>query len=523
MRPSYAVTAAAFLLVGAAALFAQQPKVQQQRPGPKQSGLEPRPEPEITHGQLDGNVSLFTVLTALNAAGYDAGLDSPSANPIRKKIRDYIAAKNLPSVGELKRFYQDHPNLGFSQYVSYALVLQGPPKFEFVTNMKELPPDAMTIAALSQILERFWEEAGLEKLWRQVQPAYDQLIAQYNEPVSQEILRANAYLRNPTSGYLGRRFQIYLDFMGAPNQLESRSYGDDYFVVISSTPRIPIDDIRHAYLFYVLDPLSLKYSNNIALKRDLNRYAQAAPALDEWFKLDYYLLTTACLVKAVETRLSGLPPAQKAAKIDQALKEGYILTPYFYESLPAYEKQEKSMRLYYPDMIAGIDMKTENDRLAAVKWSEKPAPKVIRAAVDPVPTTALHGPAKTLDEADNLYWQKQYEQARDKYSAVLKETDSTPYHAKAYYGLARIAAVNKEFELSVKLFEKTLELSPETETRSWALVYLGRLSYTGCDPQTAIEYYKKVLAMTGAPASARKAAEEGMADASKDSNKEKCK
>ena len=470
---------------------------------------------------MDGNDTLFAVLTAINAAGYDAGLDSPSAHPLRKQIRDYVAKKNPPSLAELKRFYAGHPNLGLSQYISYALVLQGPPKFQYVTNMKELPPDALAAAALGQILERFWEEAELAKIWEQIQPAYEQLLAQYSEPVSQEILRANAFLRNPTSGYLGRRFFIYLDFMGAPNQFETRSYGDDYFVVITPTAKVPIDEIRHAYLFYVLDPLSLKYSNSIGDKRPLNRYAQLAPALDEAFKLDFYLLTTACLVKAVETKLATLTAPQRLAKIDEALREGYILTPFFYEHLPLYEKQEKSMRLYYPDMISAIDVRAESDRLADTKWADKRAAKVVRTVTEA--PKKLTGPAKTLDEAENLYWQKQYEPAREKYAAVLKETDSTPYHAKAYYGLARIAAVNKEFELAEKLFEKTLELSPETETRSWALVYLGRLSYTGCDPEAAIGHYKQVIAMEGAPANARKAAEDGIRDASKDSAKDKCK
>ena len=472
---------------------------------------------------MDGNAALFAVLTAINAVGYDAGLDLPSAHPLRQKIRDYVAKKNPPSLEDLKKFYNGHPNLGFSQYVSYALVLEGPPKFNYVTNMKELPPDALAAAALSQILERFWEETELDKIWKEIQPAYDQLLEQYNEPVSQEVLKANAFLRNVTSGYLGRRFSIYIDFMGAPNQFETRSYGDDYFVVITPTPKVPVAEIRHAYLFYVLDPLSLKYSNNIGDKRPLNRFAQLAPALDEHFKLDFYLLTTACLVKAVETRLSPLPAAQKAGKIDVALREGYILAPFFYEHLPAYEKQEKSMRFYYPDMIGAIDVQAENNRLAKVEWAAKRSTTVVRAGGEALPKKVLSGPAKALEEADNLYYQKQYDQAREKYASVLKETDSQPYHAKAYYGMARIAAVKTEFELSVKLFEKTLELSPETETRSWALVYLGRLSYTGCDPEAAIGYYKQVLAMEGAPASARKAAEEGMKDASKDTARDKCK
>lgn len=471
---------------------------------------------------MDGNVSLFAVLTAINAAGYDTGLDSPSAHPLRQKIRDYVAKKNPPSLTDLKAFYKGHPNLGFSQYVSYALVLQGPPKFNYVTNMSELPPEALAAAAMSQILERFWEETELDKIWQEIQPAYDQVLEQYNEPVSQDVLKANAYLRNVTSGYLGRRFSIFLDFMGAPNQFETRSYGDDYFAVVTPTPKVPVDEIRHAYLFYLLDPLSLKFSNNIGGKRALNRFAQLAPALDEHFKLDFYLLNTACLVKAVETRLAALSPAQKSDKIAEALREGYILAPFFYEHLPIYEKQERSMRYYYPDMIGAIDVEAETARLSKVEWAAKRSNRIVRPAGEGQ-KRVLTGPLKTVEDADNLYYQKQYDQAREKYASVLKETDSQPFQAKAYYGMARIAAVKTEFELAVKLFEKTLELSPEAETRSWALVYLGRLSYTGCDPEAAAGYYKQVLAMESAPATARKAAEDGMKDASKDSIRDKCK
>ena len=69
------------------------------------------------------------------------------------------------------------------------------------------------------------------------QPAYEQVIASYHTGVSQALLEANAYLRNPTSGFLGRRFQIYVDLLGAPNQIQTRSYKDDYFVVVTPSLR----------------------------------------------------------------------------------------------------------------------------------------------------------------------------------------------------------------------------------------------------------------------------------------------
>ena len=95
-------------------------------------------------------------------------------------------------------------------------------------------------------------------------------------------------------------------------------------------------------------------------KRGLADHAQRAPALDESFKSDYLLLVTESLIKAVEARLD-----RKPAAVEQAMSEGYILTAYFAEQLPAYLKQEQAMRFYYPDMIAAIDLKREDARLAS--------------------------------------------------------------------------------------------------------------------------------------------------------------
>ena len=52
------------------------------------------------------------------------------------------------------------------------------------------------------------------------------------------MLLANAYARNPTSGYLGHHFQIYIDLLGAPNQVQTRSYADDNFVVVTPSKEL---------------------------------------------------------------------------------------------------------------------------------------------------------------------------------------------------------------------------------------------------------------------------------------------
>ena len=103
---------------------------------------------------------------------------------------------------------------------------------------------------------------------------YDQEIERYHGPVTKALLEVNAYLRNPTSGYLGRRFQIYIDVLAPPSQMQSRSYKDDYFVVVTPSPEPQIEQVRHAYLHYVLDPLSLSSFRTWNHDKGLAEYAQ---------------------------------------------------------------------------------------------------------------------------------------------------------------------------------------------------------------------------------------------------------
>src|SRR5947209_20280775 len=80
------------------------------------------------------------------------------------------------------------------------------------------------------------------------------------------MFNTDIYLKLPTSGYLGRQFMVYLEAMGAPSQTNARVYGTDYFVVISPIgSSLKMEQIRHTYLHYVLDPLAMKRTE--AIKR----------------------------------------------------------------------------------------------------------------------------------------------------------------------------------------------------------------------------------------------------------------
>jgi tetratricopeptide (TPR) repeat protein len=469
--------------------------------------------PSNTQNQLDDNEALFTVLAAINMAGYDDQINAVSTSAFRHTLRTELATRNLNSVADLKRFFREHklgdPNAELSRYISYALLINGPPDFDYRDPDMVRPPDASSIEGLSPLLAAFYKEANLAELWQRAQPFYERMIEQYHEPVTRAVLQVNSYARNTTSGYLGRRFQVFVDLLGAPNQVQYRSYADDSFVVVTPSAEPQIDGIRHAYLHYLIDPLGLKFSEEIDQKHALGDYAQGAGTLEDHYKTDFVDLATECVIKAIESRMDHKP-----ALAEQAMKEGFVLTPALAEQLELYEKQDVALRLYFPNLFDGLDFKREEERLANVEFVSALSSRVVRPA-QVVKPPELTGAAKTLDDAERAYLNRDLDRAKQGYLRVLEETAEQPMHAKAYYGLARVAVLQRDPETGDRLFRKVLELQPDAETKAWSLLYLARLADSQGDRDEAVKSYKAALAVEGAPDSVRQAAQKGVAEAFK--------
>ncbi|MBV8841837.1 MAG: tetratricopeptide repeat protein, partial [Bryobacterales bacterium] len=144
----------------------------------------------------------------------------------------------------------------------------------------------------------------------------------------------------------------------------------------------------------------------------------------------------------------------------------------------------------------------------------KPAERTIQVTSVVTPAEpVLSGAAKTLAEAEKAYTDRDLERAKATYLRVLKESDQNPVHAKAYYGLARIAVLQRDPETGDRFFRKVLELDPDASTKAWSLLYLGRLADSQKDREEAQEFYRQALAVPGAPDSVREAAEKGLQEA----------
>ena len=338
---------------------------------------------------LETSETLFTVLTAINTCGYDQELNA--SDPLRAQIRSEVgkAIQNTPeaqdTIAPLCAFYREHqgadPSRELAPYVSLALYLGEAPTFTPKAKQAELPPDAAGVAGLVAFLQPFYEKAGLHAIWERHRERYNELTQIYHAPLAKMTFDTEIYLKLPSSGYLGRQFTVYLDAMGAPGQTNARNYGSDYYVVISPSAgtAIKMQQIRHTYLHYLLDPLALKNGASFTRLEPLLDEVKPAP-MDEVFKEHISLLVTECLIRAIETRTMGakVPESERDEIIHEADVEGYVLTRYFYDALAKFEKDPAGMRNAYAGMLGSIDVGREMKRVSQIQFAGEAAPELLQ-------------------------------------------------------------------------------------------------------------------------------------------------
>src|SRR5262249_10323928 len=307
----------------------------------------------------------------MNSCGYDVDLTGSDAQ--RLNIRAEVQ-KNLRESEEAQAalttmcdWYVAHrgkdPQHDLSQFVSLALYLQGPPHFLPRVKEDDMPPDAAPIAGFGALLERFYDKADLHGIWEKQRANYAALVERYNMTLQKIVFASDIYLRLQSVGYLGRTFTILLDFMGDTTEANARNYGADYYVVVFPSPDPTVPDplkmpqIRHTYLHYLLDPMAEKHFTSIKRLEPLLQSVKRAP-LEESFRTDIALLVTECMVRAIEIRTMGNKQTAEAMRlqaVDDAVRQGYILTKYFYTSLVTFEKDPAGagMRNAYTEIIDG--------------------------------------------------------------------------------------------------------------------------------------------------------------------------
>lgn len=432
---------------------------------------------------------------------------------VQKNLRDSEEAQG--TLKTLCEWYGTHrgkdPQHDLSQFVSLSLYLQGPPHFLPRVKEDEMPPDAAPLAPFGALLERFYDKAQLHAIWERHRPNYAALVNRYHEPLAKMVFDTDIYLRLQSGGYLGKTFTVFLDFLGDPNETNARNYGNDYYVVVfpSPDPNAPdplkLPQIRHTYLHYLLDPMAEKHFSVVKRLEPLLQSVKRAP-LDENFKTDIFLLVTECLVRAIEIRTSGSKQTAEAMRlqaVDDAVRQGYILTKYFYTSLLTFEKDPAGLRTEYSDMLAAIDVKQQEKAAGEVQFARSSAPELVQLSrIED--RRMLITAEKRLAAGDPKGAQELAQQALDK-----KIGDE----GRALFILAQVAVANKNREGAAENFQRAIQATKDPQVVAWSHVYLGRIMDMKEQREAAMNEYRAALTAGADLPEVRAAAERGLQQA----------
>ena len=461
---------------------------------------------------LDTNESLFAVLAAINRCGYDSGLNI--SDPLRAQIRAEVAKASAASdaakdvTSTLCQYFSEHqqidPSRTLAQYVSLALYLGPSPEFALKVKDADLPPDASAVEGIVPVLQKFYDEAGLGTIWQRHREAYGALTERYHQPLSKMLFDTEIYLKLPSAGYLGHGFTVYLDPMGDPGETNARNYGSDYYVVISPGTRsaLKMEQIRHTYLHYLLDPMALKYPTAMARLKPLLDSVKNAP-MDEGFKTDSSLLATECLIRAVEARTVGskkAPEAEREAAVGESVRQGFILTSYFYDALVKFEKAPEGLRNAYGDMVTTIDVRKEQKIAAQVQFAKKADPELLHLS-RPVAGKLLVTAEQRLSAGDPAAAQKLAQEALDEHSEDA---------GRALFILAQVATMNRDMQGARNYFEKALGVAQEPKVVAWSHIYLGRIFDLQENREAALGHYRAALTASASLPEAKAAAQHGL-------------
>jgi tetratricopeptide (TPR) repeat protein len=464
---------------------------------------------------------------------------------VRQKIRDEINAAVAASEAArtsrdaLCTYVREHTladgGLNLAQYISLSLYLSPPPELTPTVDETELPPDSTQVVNILPRLRTFAEDIHLNAIWAAHRPDYEELTSLVHGPLTKMILNTNIYLRMPVSSYEGRRFLVLLEPMLAPSATNARIYANDYIIVASPSGNplgaVHMDDIRHIYLHYEIEPLVYSRAQAMERLQPLLRAVQSAP-LDYTYKTEIVPLITECLIKAIETHTMdvGIPkperpgPQVKARAdlerydadmstyehqaeairrkaVDLAVRQGWVLVDYFYAEIGSMEKDSISLKDNMGQMVYGMDVDRERHKAQQVAFLPNGSHDVLRRA-----TTQLTG----LQLAELKIFKGDLAGASQIANQVL--ADPAGDHAEAHYVLARVNLMQRQPGAAIGDFQEVLDTSKNPRTLAWSHIYLGRLYDIMPEPdrQKAIAEYQAALTVRDAQPDTKAAAEQGL-------------
>ena len=306
----------------------------------------------------------------------------------------------------------------------------------------------------------------------------------YSERIKTETRKGKsktATLKNVETRERERRFYIVPEMLAPAGNINFVNIKDDYYVVLPPDSDLSFSEVRRAYLQFVIDPIVLNNSKEIATVRDgvkllLDERRKVNPSVSP----DVFLTISRSLVAAIDAkqveeakaRITTAQARQKIAslkteaekkafsaeldkfkksladetilQLSEDYEKGSVLVFYFAEQLKGVEDSGFDIASSMREMILSLDPAKETTRLEqfadarkralAVREARKNNPDKRTFIVENPVTARLTEIQKTIDA-------KNYAQANVELKQLLAKNPSEP---RIFYNIGRVASLSAE-------------------------------------------------------------------------------
>jgi hypothetical protein len=461
---------------------------------------------------------LIVVMAALDAAGFDPLSPGRESAAFRSQLRKDMADLDPDLRSRLKAFYERNklpaPATAADQasrYVSLALALGPPPALDAPEKSDDLPAGLLEVLDFAPLVREFYRSGIDEKLVSYVR-AYQSEGDRLREPATEMVRALLSYLhtrpitvsrervevktpaekkKSKAKSYSfrdrERHFLILPDLLAAPGTINFRVIADAYYAIVPEGIDPASSELRRAYLQYVIDPLVLRFNQDVAAHREQVRQlltarekagAQVSPDVflcvtrslvaaadaryDEVRKLEALSrdgrqrlaaakddATRSAIGKTTQAEMSAIQD-ETVARLADEYEKGAVLAFFFADQLKGVESSGFDVANFLADMISSIDPAREERRPAeyAAPRQRALAARQARLAArkaDPdlasysdAEATRAAGLVKDLAAVEDTLRLKDYNNAEARLKGMLKDYPREP---RVFYALAQTASL----------------------------------------------------------------------------------
>ncbi len=475
--------------------------------------------------RIEPDKRVIVVLAALEAArttdasGNPVPVLSPKLSPEGEKFRDLLrsdlAALKPEIRDKITQFVTQHKRRNADKtdgeitaaFISMAYALTPVPDLADPVVTSDLPGNLLDVLDFAPLVRDFYRSstiaANLPEYVKSYQKVSDGALRRSSGEMVSELL---SYLQTRPQLYYAeavrtetkktgskkttianterrtreRRFFIVPEMLAPLGNVVFLNVKDDYVAVVPPDSDVTASEVRRAYLQFVIDPLVLNSSKDVAVIRDgVKKLLDEQRAKNPLVSPDVYLTISRSLVAAIDTKqLENLrvkiateqsrqkidtkktEPEKKqvfadlerykAEQADESIlrlsedyEKGAILVFYFADQLKGVEDSGFNIASSMREMLLSFDPVKETGRYGQFAENRKRALAARKTRkANPTETMIAENPVTTrLLEIDKVIAEKNYTQASVDLKALLDKNPSDP---RIFYSTGRVASLMAE-------------------------------------------------------------------------------